>query len=257
MTLIIWISSRERDIRLKTMDCEKGSKFTCLPNELVLEIFQYCSGIDVLNAGEAFIRGELWDIISNVKLWRSAVIGPPSEFRRYSKYLGKHTKKLTIKGTTAKKKKAKFTKSSSLTESLISSIRLNCPDLTHFTVEDCVLDAQVIKFSLFPKTLTFLKLANIRMTNLAQMRDAAKASPFYGIKSSLPLLERLELWSPDYLLIYDSLAIIHLSPVSPSLEIRGDSHFYTFQKESGIFYACMIIFSKVIFRWKAARRRNP
>ena len=216
------------------MICEKGSKFTCLPNELVLEIFQYCSGIDVLNAGEAFNSGKLWDIISNVKLWKSAVIGPPSEFRRYSKYLGKHTKKLTIKGTTAKKKQAKFTKSSSLTESLISSIRLNCPDLTHFTVEDCVLDAQVIKFSLFPKTLTFLKLSSIRMTNLPQMRQAVKTSPFYGIKSSLPLLERLELWSPDYLLISDSLAIIHMSPVSPRLEIRGDKHFYTFQKESGI-----------------------
>merc|ERR1719317_787861 len=68
------------------------------------------------------------------------------------------------------------------------------------------------------------------MTNLAQMRDAAKASPFYGIKSSLPLLERLELRSPDYLIISDSLAIIHMSPVSPRLEIRGDNHFYTFQK---------------------------
>jgi len=212
---------------------ENGSNFTCLPNELVLEIFQYCSGSDVLNAGEAFNSNKLWDTITNVKLWRNAVIGPPSEYRRYSGYLGRHTTKLTIKGTTAKKKKGKNSKPSFLTESLVSSIRLNCPELSHLTVENCDLHAQVIRFSLFPKTLTFLKLSNIKMTNLPQMRQAAKASPFYGIKSSLPLLERLELWRPDYLLIQDSLAIIHMSPVSPRLEIRGNNHFYTFQKVDG------------------------
>ena len=241
---------------------ENGNNFTCLPNELVLEIFQYCSGIDVLNAGEAFYSDKLWDTISNVKLWKNAVIGPPSEYRRYSKYLGKHTTKLTIKGTTAKKKKGKNAKLSFLTESLVSSIRLNCPELSHLTVENCDLHAQVIRFSLFPKTLTFLKLSKIKMTNLPQMRQAAKASPFYGIKSSLPLLERLELWSPDYLLIQDSLAIIHMSPVSPRLEIRGDNHFYTFQKESGTlctFSRTMIsILTVVIYRWMMVKKaRSP
>ena len=55
-----------------------------------------------------------------------------------------------IKGTTTEKK---------LTQSDISSICQNCPELSHFTVENCVLDTPVM-FSLLPKTLTFLKLSN-------------------------------------------------------------------------------------------------
>ena len=125
------------------------SEFTSLPNELVVEILQYCSGIEVINTGEAFNNDKLWDMISNVQLWEDAVIGPPSEYRKYSKYLGKHTRKLTIIGTTSKKKQAKNLKhTSSLTESLVSSIRLHCPELSHLTIESCLLDTQVIKFSL-------------------------------------------------------------------------------------------------------------
>ena len=234
------------------------SEFTSLPNELVVEIFQYCSGIEIINAGEAFISDKLWDMISNKKLWEDAVIGPPSEYRKYSKYLGKHTKKLTIMGTTTKKKQPKHLKISSLTESLISSIRLHCPELSHFTVDSCLLDSQVIKFSLFPKTLKFLKLSRVTMTNLPQTRLAVRSSPFFSIKSSLPALERLELCHADYLHSSDSLAIISGCRDNPRLEIREDSHYYTFQRVGLRVHLGEDYCSSVIFRWslKKEMRRN-
>ena len=158
------------------MACKNG--FTHLPSELVLKIFQYCSDLDIINVGEAFDSERLWDIISTVKLLKSAVINP-SECRKFSKYRGKHTSKLTIKGTTEEKK---------ITQSDISSICLNCPELSHFTVENCVLDTPVM-FSLLPKTLTSLKLSCIKFNNLRQMTLDAQASPrFSWMKNSLPHL---------------------------------------------------------------------
>jgi len=153
--------------------------FTRLPNELVLEIFQHCSDMDIISVGEALDSERLWDIISTVELLKSAVISP-SQCRKYSKYRGKHTTKVTIKGTITEKK---------LTQSDIFSICQNCPELSHFTVENCVLDTEVM-FSLFPKTLTFLKLSCVKMTNLRQMTLDAQASPqFSGIKRLLPHLK--------------------------------------------------------------------
>ena len=155
------------------------NRFTRLPNELVLEIVQYCSDMDIINVGEALDSERLWEIISTVKLLKSAVISP-SQCRKYSKYRGKHTTQVKIKGTTTEKK---------LTQSDISSICLNCPELSHLTIEDCVLDTNVI-FSLLPKTLTFLKLSCVKMTNLRQMTLDAQASPqFSGLKRLLPHLK--------------------------------------------------------------------
>ena len=165
------------------MACEENV-FTLLPNELVLKIFQYCSDMDIINVGEAFDSERLWDIISTVKLLKSAVISP-SECRKFSKYRGKHTSKLTIQGTYLIKG---TTEEKNLTQSDISSICQNCPQLSHFTVENCVLDTPVM-FSLLPKTLTFLKLSCIKFNNLRQMTLDAQASPrFSWMKSSLPHL---------------------------------------------------------------------
>ena len=167
------------------MACEENV-FTLLPNELVLKIFQYCSDLDIINVGEAFDSERLWEIISTVNLLKSAVISP-SQCRKYSKYLGKHTSNLTIKGTTTEEK---------LTQSDISSICLNCPELSHLTIEGCVLDTPVM-FSLLPKTLTFLKLSCIKFNNLRQMTlDAQASTRFSGIKSSLPHLRTLSMSMP-------------------------------------------------------------
>ena len=162
------------------------NEFTHLPSELVLKIFQYCSDLDIINVGEAFDSERLWNIISTMNLLKSAVISP-SQCRKYSKYLGKHTSELTIKGSTTEEK---------LTQSDISSICLNCPELSHFTVENCVLDTPVM-FSLLPKTLTFLKLSCIKVNYLRQMTlDAQASTRFSGIKSSLPHLRTLSLSMP-------------------------------------------------------------
>ena len=173
------------------MACEENG-FSFLPNELVLKIFQYCGDMDIINVGEAFDSERLWDIISTVKLLKSAVISP-SECRKFSKYRGKHTSKLKIKGTYLIKG---TTEDKNLTQSDISSICQNCPELSHFTVESCVLDTPVM-FSLLPKTLTFLKLSCIKVNYLRQMTLDAQASPrFSGIKSSLPHLRTLSLSMP-------------------------------------------------------------
>ena len=212
---------------------ENRIRFTQFPNELVLEIFQYCSGIDIINAGEAFNSDNVWDAISNVNLWKSAVIGPPSDYRKYSKFLGKHTTKLTIKGTRKRKK-------TYLTQSSLSSIRLKCPELSHLTIENCVLDTSVIKFSLFPKTLTYLNLSSIKMTNLHEMRLHIEASPFFCMKRSLPLLERLELCHFDYLYTSDSYAILSSwqENLNLRLEFGMDSLYFSFPKV--IFYSSCI-----------------
>ena len=212
------------------MFSEKQKKFASLPNELIVKVLQFCSGIDIINIGEAFNSDRFWDTISNEKLWERAVIGPPADYRKYSKYLGKHTRSLAILGTSSKKKHTKNSSLSILTESLVSSICLHCQELTDFTVDNCIMDSQVIKFSLFPKTLKFLKLSNISMTNLPQTRLAVRSSPFFCIKRSLPLLARLELCHAHYLHSSDSLAIISGCRDNPSLEIKEDNHYYTFQK---------------------------
>ena len=212
---------------------ENRSRFTHLPNELLLEIFQYCSGIDIINAGEAFNSDKVWDAISNVNLWKSAVIGPPSDYRKYSKFLGKHTTKLTIKGTRKGQK-------TYLTQSSLSSIRLKCPELSHLIIENCVLDTQVIKFSLFPKTLTHLNLSSIKMANPHEMRLQGwlhiEASPFFCMKRSLPLLERLELCHFDYLYTSDSYAILSSWNWKENLNLRlefgMDSLYFSFPKVS-------------------------
>ena len=65
------------------------------------------------------------------------------------------------------KKAGPGSRQSSLTESLINSVRLRCTRLSHFTLDNCIFDANVIRFSLFPKTISHLKLIRITMTNLA------------------------------------------------------------------------------------------
>ena len=91
-----------------------------------------------------------------------------------------------------------------------------------------VIDTQVIKFSLFPKTIRHLKLDDVNMINLPQMRAAVRSSPFYCIKKCLPKLETLELSNPWYLQSFDSFAIVGGCPETPILEINGEDHTYTF-----------------------------
>ena len=201
-------------------------KLTDLPQEVLVEILLYCSGADVLNVGQCFQSQAVWSVVGNKKLWRRAVIGP-GDMKTYLKYLGAHTTSLTMKGSTNKVVKA-GSKTSTLTESLVSSIRLRCPHLTHLELHTLIVDTQTIRFSLFPRTLESLVLNNVSLANLAAMRQAVRSSPFYCIKKSLSKLKRLELIKPFYLQSYDSLAIVAGCETTPTLTISGDDHLYTF-----------------------------
>ena len=147
----------------------KHKNLLSLPNELIIEILLHCSGRDVVNVAEAHSSSKLWEVIASPRLWRTAVIGPPGDAKKYLKYLGSHTSSLTVVGVSKKtnKKAGPGSRQSSLTESLINSVRLRCTWLSHFTLDNCIFDANVIRFSLFPKTISHLKLIRITMTNLA------------------------------------------------------------------------------------------
>jgi len=203
-----------------------------VPSEVITEILKYCVGQDVLNFSEAFNNfDKILSAIMDNRLWKNAVIGP-KDLKKYMKYLGSHTKSLTIVGSGTKSQKnnkgKQSSSSSALTESLISSICLRCTKLESFCLRKIVIDTQVIKFSLFPKTIRHLKLDDVSMINLPQMRAAVRSSPFFCIKKCLPKLESLELCNPWYLQSFDSFAIVGGCPETPILEINGEDHSYTF-----------------------------
>ena len=99
-----------------------------VPSEVITEILKYCVGQDVLNFSEAFNNfDKILSAIMDNRLWKNAVIGP-KDLKKYMKYLGSHTKSLTIVGSGTKSQKnnkgKQSSSSSALTESLISSICL-------------------------------------------------------------------------------------------------------------------------------------
>ena len=76
--------------------------FADLPNELLIEILQFCDGDDVINFAEAVSlkKADIWDVIDNSRLWTYVVISPDPEEKfineKFIRYLGKYTKHLKI-----------------------------------------------------------------------------------------------------------------------------------------------------------------
>ena len=208
-----------------------------LPNELLVHVLKYCSGSDILNFAEAFQNSEVDNLLNNKALWRKPTIGP-NNLRRYLKYLGPQTTEITILGfvkvkpQTFKPSKQAWDKPEHLPDSVIASIRLRCPNIVAFNLQNCVIDINKVKISLFPQTLKYLKLSRVVLLNLPQVRTAVTASPFFCIKKALPHLETLFLESPWYLRPCDSLAIISGCKLRPSLAILGSDHQYTFSGDS-------------------------
>ena len=66
-----------------------------------------------------------------------------------------------------------------------------------------------------------------KLTVLLQVRNSVRSSPFYCIKKSLPRLCVLELRDTEYD-PSDSLALVSGCEESPSLDIAGPAHTYTF-----------------------------
>jgi len=213
------------------------TSFTDLPSEIVIHILQFCQGSDILNLDEALNNKDFGDLVYNKSLWKTPFLGP-TNLRKYLKYLGSHTTKISILGfvkvkpQSFKPSKQVYDKSEQLADSVINSIRLRCPNLTSLHFVKCVIDIEKVKISLFPKTLKHLKFNQVVLLNLPQVRTAITASPFFSIKKALPLLETLFLENPWFLRPCDSLAIISGCKLKPSLEIQGSDHHYTFSEDS-------------------------
>ena len=137
-------------------------RVTDLPNEILINILQYCHGADILNIAEAFAGSKLDTIISDPILWRRAVIGP-GDVKKYIKYLGTFTSSLSIIGSTSKPRPKQS--GPVLSESVISSISLRCSRLEQFTIKHCIIDNHAVRFSLFPKSITHLKLDSVVIVN--------------------------------------------------------------------------------------------
>lgn len=211
-------------------------KVTELPSEVLLTVLQYCPGQDIITFFEALPTDRISRVVQDASLWRRAIIGPRNP-RKCIKYLGKHTKSIKILGFVRLQKKAKpskhlYSPSEHLSQSLIESIRLRCPVLNQLELQNCVLDTQVIKLSLFPRSLERLTLANVYLLNLPLVRVAVTASPFYNLKKNLPKLKFLQLKNPWFLKPCDSLAIMHSSRKHP--DFKKVNQEYTFNFEEGV-----------------------
>ena len=189
-----------------------------LPAELTIEILKYCSGTDVLNYGIATGADQV--LISSKKIWKTVTINHPSEFSRCQRYFGAHTRKLTIVGPSPRSRV-------DISVTLIKDIGQYCPQLETLTLENAAFDSSVLKFSMFPKTITTLSLRNISIQNISKDRDNSGTSPFSSIKKELPLLEKLHLRDPWYLVPYDHKAILSDNQIVPQLDIEGDDYYYT------------------------------
>ena len=136
---------------------------TDLPNEILLTILQFCQGADILNIAEAFTGSKLDHVIKDPSLWKTAVIGP-GDVKKYIKYLGCFTSSLTIIGSTSKPR-PKQSGGPVLSESVISSISLRCSRLEQLSIKHCIIDNHAVRFSLFPKSITDLKLDCVEIVN--------------------------------------------------------------------------------------------
>jgi len=204
---------------------------------MLILILQFCQGNDILNFAEAFQNSEIDSLLCNQALWHKPTIGPKN-LRKYLKYFGPQTTEITILGfvklkpQSFKPSKQVWDKTEHLPDSVIASIRLKCPNLVTLKLQKCVIDIEKVKLSLFPKTLKNLRLCNVALLNLPQVRTAVTASPFFCIKKALPQLETLFLENPWYLRPCDSLAIISGCKLQPSMAILGSDHHYTFSGDS-------------------------
>ena len=160
---------------------------TDLPNEILLNILQFCHGVDILNIAEAFTGSKLDHVIKDPSLWKTAVIGP-GDVKKYLKYLGSFTSSLSIIGSTSKPR-PKQSAGPVLSESVISSISLRCSRLEQFSIKHCIIDNHAVRFSLFPKSITHLKLDSVIIVNGSTVRQSFLPGSRYFLNIISPLDE--------------------------------------------------------------------
>jgi hypothetical protein len=161
---------------------------TDFPSELLIIILHYCEGEDILNFAEAFQNSKIDNLLKNKALWRKAKVGP-SNLRKYLKYFGPHTQEITIVGfvtlnKTSKPSKSVYDKSELLPDSVVATIRLRCPNLTTFNLQNCVIDTEKVKLSLFPKTLKSLRLSCVDLQNKLLKKIGSQCLPIFWNQES-------------------------------------------------------------------------
>ena len=127
-----------------------------LPAEILVNIFLFCSGPDIVNTSSAFWQHpRLESVVANSRLWQHQTIGPDN-LRGFTRYLGPHTKSLTLRGFVKLTASGKPSRSSlpaceQLSVSVIESVRRRCGGLVALTLQECALDVTRLGFSLFPR----------------------------------------------------------------------------------------------------------
>ena len=196
-----------------------------LPNELIEKILKLCDGVDVLNFEEAS-NFDVSYIITDEHFWKKVTLRPPSMYARCQKFMGVHTHCLEVVGASRGK----------LSQLRLSRMFLRCPHLTNVKIENVCLPSSSILHAVFPKSVRNLKLSKISLSNKKSERYNPCDSPFSNIKIHLPLLEKLNLISPDYLTATDGIGIYTSahwdSGYIPSLEIYNGNFHFIFEKET-------------------------
>ena len=127
-----------------------------LPAEILVNIFLFCSGPDIVNTSSAFWQHpRLESVVANSRLWQHQTIGPDN-LRGFTRYLGPHTRRLTIRGfvkltPSGKPQRHSLPASEQLSVSVIESLRLRCGGLVDLTLQQCAIDVTRLGFSLFPR----------------------------------------------------------------------------------------------------------
>jgi len=192
-----------------------------LPNDVLLIILKFCSATDIIGFSEAYPTERIEIVAGDKSLWKNVTIGPKN-IRKYLKFLGQYTTKITLLGSHTKvltkliqvhkmKTTTTIQKTDLLPQSVIESIRLRCGSLKDLTLQNVALDSQEVKFSLFPKTLESLSLNNVYHTNLPQVIVSKAASPFCNLCKYLPKLKLVHVQNPWYYNQMDVEAIMDSS----------------------------------------------
>jgi len=171
-----------------------------LPDSVWLKIFGYLSADNLLpwtNLTEkernSFLLGSrLFHLCGDKELWRQIIWNggkvKPIVLRKIIKFLGPHTKKISLRGGLSKSQKLP------IPESFLHSIQSRCTNLKHIEFVNCVLDNHFTPLKKLPLSIERIDLDRIVWLNLPSkdLRLGQQSSPFYKLKARYKYLTSLQ-----------------------------------------------------------------
>ena len=147
--------------------------------------------------------------------------------RKYVKYLGSHTTSIIMKGLTNMVSEAD-SKKSLITKAMFGSISLNCSNLIHLELRNCIMDPFILKFSMDMSLKNLESLVLNKVCLPPRIWSSLTESLFYGIKGQgvMPKLRKLELIKPIQLSESDRLVLNASCETTATL--NDDHQIYTF-----------------------------